>query len=276
MRDGDQAEVLRMRHALWPDCTAAENEADVRAYLADRSPGATTILVAEGDPDGAAGAALCGFAECRVRSHADGCDPSRAVGFLEGWYVDPAHRRRGVGAALLGAVEAWTRAAGCVELGSDALIENAQGVRAHLALGFQEDSRVVKLWKRVADPAPAAPPTGAAAAPASLPLARGNLVNELPEGLPSEVVTPLVRERGVRVERIVSWGQASPPGFWYDQDEHELVLVLVGSARLELEGHGEIALGPGDWVDIPAHLRHRVTFTDPHWPTTWLAIFRRA
>jgi GNAT superfamily N-acetyltransferase len=273
MRDGDQPEVLRMRRALWPDCTDAENEAEVRACLGDRSPGATTILVAQDDPDGD-GAALCGFAECRVRSHADGCDPSRAVGFLEGWYVDPTHRRRGVGAALLGAVEAWTRAAGCVELGSDALIENTEGVRAHLALGFHEDSRVVKLWKRVAaGPASAQ----AATAPTPLaPLARGNLVNELPEGLPNEVVTALVRERGVRVERIVSWGQVSPPGFWYDQDEHELVLVLVGTARLELEGHGEIALGPGDWVDIPAHLRHRVTFTDPHWPTTWLAIFRRA
>lgn len=80
----------------------------------------------------------------------------------------------------------------------------------------------------------------------------------------------------MRIERIVSRGQSSPPGFWYDQDEGELVLVLTGRARLLLEGEPERELGAGDWVDIPPHLRHRVTFTDPTHDTIWLAVFYRA
>ena len=77
----------------------------------------------------------------------------------------------------------------------------------------------------------------------------------------------------VRIERIVSTGQASPPGFWYDQDRAEWVLVVSGAAGLLFEGEAEpLSLGPGDWVHIPAHRRHRVLWTDPANPTVWLAV----
>ncbi len=99
-----------------------------------------------------------------------------------------------------------------------------------------------------------------------------NLFADLPEALPDELVTRLAGEGGVRVERIVSWGQASPAGFWYDQDEHEWVIVLQGAARLILEGE-TLELGPGDGVTIPAHARHRVDWTTPDGPTVWLAVF---
>ncbi len=83
----------------------------------------------------------------------------------------------------------------------------------------------------------------------------------------------LVRRGPMRIERIVSSGQASPPGFWYDQTEDEWVHLVSGAARLELEGGRVVDLGPGDWVELAAHLRHRVAWTHPSEPTVWLAVF---
>lgn len=101
-----------------------------------------------------------------------------------------------------------------------------------------------------------------------------NLLAELPRDLPEEVVDVLCRGRDCRVERIVSHGHVSPPGFWYDQGEAEWVLVLRGAARLRLEDPAEvIELGPGDSFDIAAHRRHRVEWTTPAEPTVWLAVF---
>jgi cupin 2 domain-containing protein len=77
----------------------------------------------------------------------------------------------------------------------------------------------------------------------------------------------------VRIERIVSSGQASPPGFWYDQPDDEFVVLLSGGARLRFEdGDVTFDLKPGDWVEIPAHVRHRVESTQAESPTVWLAI----
>lgn len=76
----------------------------------------------------------------------------------------------------------------------------------------------------------------------------------------------------MRVERIVSRGHTSPDDFWYDQDEHEWVLVLSGRAVLRFED-GDVALGPGEHVDIPAHVKHRVQWTSPGEDTVWLAVF---
>lgn len=104
---------------------------------------------------------------------------------------------------------------------------------------------------------------------------RGSLFADVPRELPEELVEVLARGDGLRVERIVSRGHASPPGFWYDQDERELVVVVSGAARLEIEGRGEVRLSAGDFIDLPAHLRHRVAWTDPTVDTVWLAIFRR-
>jgi cupin 2 domain-containing protein len=83
----------------------------------------------------------------------------------------------------------------------------------------------------------------------------------------------LLHRPNVRIERIVSTGQASPPGFWYCQPQGEWVVLLKGAARLRFEHEqAERVLQPGDFVDIPAHCRHRVEWTDPATPTVWLAV----
>jgi len=92
-----------------------------------------------------------------------------------------------------------------------------------------------------------------------------------------EVYTELLARPGVRIERIVSTGQSSPPGFWYDQQEAEWVLVLAGEALLRFEDEPEPRrLGAGDFVDIAPRRRHRVEWTEPAQPTIWLAVFYSA
>lgn len=81
----------------------------------------------------------------------------------------------------------------------------------------------------------------------------------------------------MRVERIVSTGQASAPGFWYDQPDDELVVLLAGAARLRFEeGDATFDMKAGDWIDIPAHVRHRVESTQADPPTVWLAVHRKS
>jgi cupin 2 domain-containing protein len=99
-----------------------------------------------------------------------------------------------------------------------------------------------------------------------------NLFANLPVKLPTELITTLLEADNLRIERIVSQGHASPPGFWYDQDQHEWVIVLQGSARLSMEGIVR-ELQPGDFINIPAHIKHRVEWTTPDEPTVWLALF---
>ena len=102
----------------------------------------------------------------------------------------------------------------------------------------------------------------------------GNLLDALPEaGGPEEEVQELFSGDSVRVERIVSNAHISPPGFWYDQDEDEWVMVLRGSAELEFEGGQRHQMASGDWLSIPAHTRHRVVRTDENGPTVWVAVF---
>jgi cupin 2 domain-containing protein len=107
------------------------------------------------------------------------------------------------------------------------------------------------------------------------PALRGNLFASLPGKRDSELVEVLAEGRGTRVERIVSTGQASPAGFWYDQPDDEFVVLLAGSATLQLEQDGRhLDLVPGDWVEIPAHVRHRVERTDADTATVWLTVHR--
>jgi cupin 2 domain-containing protein len=88
-----------------------------------------------------------------------------------------------------------------------------------------------------------------------------------------EIVEVLHAAGPVRIERIISLGHASPPGFWYDQATDEWVLLVAGAARLRFEGDAESQeMKPGDYCHIPAHKRHRVDWTDPQTPTIWLAI----
>jgi len=101
----------------------------------------------------------------------------------------------------------------------------------------------------------------------------GNLFVDIPTSLAAEQFTALLTTPHLRIERIVSTGQASPPGFWYDQDRAEWVLVLAGSAGLMIEGEAAPrVLAPGDYLHIPAHTRHRVEWTDAAQPTVWLAV----
>jgi cupin 2 domain-containing protein len=103
-----------------------------------------------------------------------------------------------------------------------------------------------------------------------------NLLSTLPDTGSAERLDALLSRPGLRIERIVSRGQASPAGFWYDQAEGEWVLVLAGAARLRFEDESDARLlSPGDWVDIAPHRRHRVDWTDPAVVTVWLAVFYR-
>lgn len=116
--------------------------------------------------------------------------------------------------------------------------------------------------------------TGRVEAPPSPGVRRGALLAGIPGEVPEELHEILAAGGDTRIERIVSRGHASPPGFWYDQSQPELVVVVQGRGALALEGHAEpIVLGPGDWLHIPAHCRHRVAWTDPAQDTVWLAVF---
>ena len=103
-----------------------------------------------------------------------------------------------------------------------------------------------------------------------------NLFSPLPDAHAAERVDMLLTLPGVRIERIVSQGQASPPGYWYDQGEGEWVLLLAGAARVRFDDETDARLlGPGDWLEIAPHRRHRVDWTDPASVTIWLAVFYR-
>ena len=104
-------------------------------------------------------------------------------------------------------------------------------------------------------------------------IATGNVFADIPERLAAEEITPLLTSPHARIERIVSYGQASPPGFWYDQPDSEWVVVLAGAAGVRFEGEAETRrLGRGDYLHIPAHARHRVEWTAAQEPTVWLAV----
>lgn len=110
--------------------------------------------------------------------------------------------------------------------------------------------------------------------PAPTDLARGCLFDDLPPSGAPEHFATLTQGRSTRVERIVSQGHTSPPDFWYDQKEHELVVVLSGAAELEFDPpRPPVRLETGDWLVIPRHVRHRVSWTMPDQETIWLAVF---
>ena len=132
-----------MRATLWPEGPLEEHASELEAILAGEWSRLFpyVVLVAE------AGGALIGFAEVTLRSRAEGCDPAQPAGYLEGWYVADAHRRRRVGAELMRAAEDWARAQGCVEMASDTWLDNEASQRAHEALGYEEADRCVHYRK---------------------------------------------------------------------------------------------------------------------------------
>jgi aminoglycoside 6'-N-acetyltransferase I len=143
-RAEDRQELARLRAALWPESSAEEHARELVAILAGKAPGTLPLieLVAEENRG-----TLVGFAEVGLRSHADGCNPSYAAGYLEGWYVLGSHRGRGIGRKLLHAAEEWARSQGCVEMASDALAENELSQHAHAALGYEVVDRCVHYRK---------------------------------------------------------------------------------------------------------------------------------
>jgi cupin 2 domain-containing protein len=102
----------------------------------------------------------------------------------------------------------------------------------------------------------------------------GSLGRGLPIGpLAAELTETLCRGPGLRIERIVSTGQTTPEGEWYDQEDDEFVLLVAGAARVLIAGEArDRELHPGDWLLLPAHCRHRVTWTESDPPTVWLAV----
>ena len=102
----------------------------------------------------------------------------------------------------------------------------------------------------------------------------GNLFASLPQAGAEEIFQTLAQGRGLRIERIVSDGQKSPPGFWYEQAEDEWVMVLQGAATLAFDDGRRLEIGAGDWAWLPAGVRHRVEHTAPR--TVWLAVFGAA
>ncbi len=105
-----------------------------------------------------------------------------------------------------------------------------------------------------------------------MPLIKHNLFVNLPPALPAEVCQTIIQTPQVIIERIISTGQQSPEGYWYDQAQAEWVIVLQGQAQLEFADHVE-TLTPGDYINIGAHVKHRVKWTTPDQATIWLAIF---
>ena len=140
----DRQLVAAMRAELWPDGPFEEHQDEfdqqTETGMNGTLPAAT--FVAEG-PNGS----LIGFVDAGLRSHADGCDPRQAVGFIEGWFVNEAERNRGIGKQLLQAAEDWARSCGCLEMASDALIDNAASLAAHEALGFEVVDRCYHFRK---------------------------------------------------------------------------------------------------------------------------------
>jgi len=107
-------------------------------------------------------------------------------------------------------------------------------------------------------------------------IAVGNIFADIPNKLADEQFTELLSTPHIKIERIVSTGQTTPAGQFYDQDRAEWVLVLEGAAQVLFEGEVEPRLlRPGDYLHIAAHARHRVAWTDPERPTVWLAVHYR-
>ena len=147
-RLSDLDQLAPLCAALWPKASAEEHAHELRLILGGKPAVALTmpltIFVAEAN-DGK----LLGFLEVDLRSHADGCDPSQPVGYIEGWYVAEDHRHCGVGKKLLAEAENWARTHKCVEMASDAIIDNELSQRAHEALGYEVVDRCVHYRKRL-------------------------------------------------------------------------------------------------------------------------------
>jgi aminoglycoside 6'-N-acetyltransferase I len=143
-KPSDLPQLAPLREALWPESPAAHHAQELTAILSGNPPSTLplVIFVSESSDD-----KLTGFLEAGLRSHADGCDASHPVGYVEGWYVSASHRRQGIGAALLQAAEDWARGHGCREMASDTQLANQLSQQVHKSLGFQIAERSILYRK---------------------------------------------------------------------------------------------------------------------------------
>jgi len=141
----DYEPLLRMLVALWPTESTRDHGRQIRSILKGkpRSTLPLTMFVAEEEGE------LIGFVEVGLRSHANGCDPARAVGFIEGWYVMPVARHQGVGRKLFAAAERWCKSHGCREMASDTWSDHRISVKAHKALGYAVEGTFVNFRKKL-------------------------------------------------------------------------------------------------------------------------------
>ena len=102
-----------------------------------------------------------------------------------------------------------------------------------------------------------------------------NLFANIPVDVPEELFHEITNTDAIRIERIISDGRTTPQGNWYDQEEHEWVLVLKGCGVIEFADGRTVTLNTGDYLTIPAHDKHRVASTSDSEQTIWLAIFYR-
>jgi len=130
----DRSDWVRLRESLWPG-SLSDHEVETRKYFDDRAE-TPIVFVAE------LGGRVVGFLELDFRKYAPGCRSS-PVAFIEGWHVETAFQRRGIGRALVTAAEARARSLGHHEIASDSELENADSIAAHCALGYEEIERVV-------------------------------------------------------------------------------------------------------------------------------------
>ena len=139
LQNTDATEWRRLREALWPEQTPAENSREMAEIMADLMQ--MPVFVAE-RPEGG----LCGLLEVAIRDRAYGCTTTK-IGYLEGWFVDSEWRQRGIGGRLVAAAEGWARAQGCTEMASDTNGSYAISPTAHARSGYQEVHRDIYFRK---------------------------------------------------------------------------------------------------------------------------------
>jgi aminoglycoside 6'-N-acetyltransferase I len=145
-QSSDHEQLLRFREALWPKAPAEGLARELTAILEGKAPVTMPLMIFVAEVrDGI----LVGFLEVDLRSHADGCDPARPVGYVEGWYVAEEYRHQGVGRKLLHAAEDWARSQGCLEIASDTWIDNEVSQRVHESLGYEVVDRCVHYRKKL-------------------------------------------------------------------------------------------------------------------------------
>lgn len=135
----DKAAWFKMRKGIWPEAPDEYLDFDMDDILASDED-AVFFALADGKPTG--------MIEARLRDYGEGCETS-PVGYLEGWFVYPEMRGKGVAGALTQAAEDWAREKGCTEMASDTWLDNEPGIRTHLKLGYFEAERLVHFVKQL-------------------------------------------------------------------------------------------------------------------------------